>query len=58
MLTESYWPADTTSAERTARALLGRFAPGERVAVNAANCPEWTLRQVVSRGSWRRGMRL
>jgi fatty-acyl-CoA synthase len=32
-------------AERVARALLGRFAPGERVAVYAANCPEWVLLQ-------------
>jgi fatty-acyl-CoA synthase len=30
-------------AERVARALLGRFAPGERVAVWAPNCPEWLL---------------
>ncbi len=30
-------------AERVARALLGRFAPGERVAVWAPNCPEWVL---------------
>ncbi len=28
-------------AERTARALLGRFRPGERVAFWAANVPEW-----------------
>ena len=26
-----------------ARALLGRFAPGERVAIWAPNCPEWLL---------------
>src|SRR5690242_17676046 len=30
-------------AERAARALLGRFAPGERVAVCAHNIPEWVL---------------
>jgi fatty-acyl-CoA synthase len=30
-------------AEQVARALLGRFSPGERVAVWAANCPEWVL---------------
>jgi fatty-acyl-CoA synthase len=30
-------------AERVARALLGRFAPGERVAVWAPNSPEWLL---------------
>ena len=32
-------------AERTARALLTRFAPGERIAVWAPNCPEWMLLQ-------------
>jgi fatty-acyl-CoA synthase len=32
-----------TDAERVARALLGRFAPGERVAVWAPNSPEWLL---------------
>ena len=32
-------------AERAARALLARFAPGERVAVWAPNCPEWMLLQ-------------
>ncbi|MFY9806327.1 MAG: AMP-binding protein [Pseudonocardiaceae bacterium] len=31
------------ASERVARALLGRFAPGERVAVWAANSPEWLL---------------
>jgi fatty-acyl-CoA synthase len=31
------------ASERVARALLGRFAPGERVAVWAANLPEWLL---------------
>jgi acyl-CoA synthetase (AMP-forming)/AMP-acid ligase II len=30
-------------AERCARALLGRFAPGERVAVWAPNIPEWEV---------------
>jgi fatty-acyl-CoA synthase len=31
------------SAERVARALLTRVAPGERVAIWAANSPEWVL---------------
>src|ERR1700730_5292481 len=31
------------AAERCARALLGRFAPGERVAVWAPNVPEWEI---------------
>ena len=30
-------------SERTARALLGRFEPGERVAVWAPNVPEWVI---------------
>jgi fatty-acyl-CoA synthase len=30
-------------SERVARALLGRFTPGERVAMWAPNCPEWLL---------------
>ena len=30
-------------AERVARALLGRFAPGDRVAVWANNIPEWVV---------------
>jgi fatty-acyl-CoA synthase len=30
-------------AEQVARALLGRFSPGEHVAVWAANSPEWVL---------------
>jgi fatty-acyl-CoA synthase len=30
-------------AERAAHALLDRFAPGDRVAIWAANCPEWVL---------------
>ena len=34
-----------TVAERAARALLTRFAPGERIAVWAPNCPEWMLLQ-------------
>ncbi|MGJ7511199.1 AMP-binding protein [Variovorax sp. GT1P44] len=32
-------------AESAARALLGRFAPGERVAVWAPNCAEWIFLQ-------------
>ena len=32
-------------AERAARALLARFAPGDRIAVWAPNCPEWMLLQ-------------
>jgi fatty-acyl-CoA synthase len=32
-----------TGAERAARALRARFAPGEPVAVWAGNCPEWVL---------------
>lgn len=32
-----------TESERVARALLGRFAPGERLAVWAPNSPEWLL---------------
>jgi len=31
------------SAERAARALLTRFAPGERVAIWSANSPEWII---------------
>ena len=34
-----------TEAERAARALLGRFVPGERVAVWAPNIPQWTILQ-------------
>ena len=30
-------------AEQVARALLGRFSPGEHVAVWAANSPEWVV---------------
>jgi fatty-acyl-CoA synthase len=33
-------------AEAVARALLGRFAPGEKVAVWAPNIPEWILLQL------------
>jgi fatty-acyl-CoA synthase len=33
------------TAQRIARALLSRFAPGERVAVWAPNCAEWVLLQ-------------
>jgi fatty-acyl-CoA synthase len=33
-------------AERTARALLARFEPGERVAIWAPNVPEWLLLQL------------
>ncbi len=32
-------------AERAARALLARFAPGDRIAILAANCPEWVMLQ-------------
>jgi fatty-acyl-CoA synthase len=32
-------------AERTARALLSRFSPGERIAVCSPNCAEWVLLQ-------------
>jgi acyl-CoA synthetase (AMP-forming)/AMP-acid ligase II len=35
-------------AERTARALLGRFEPGERVAVWANNIPEWVLLELAA----------
>jgi fatty-acyl-CoA synthase len=34
-----------TEAERAARALLGRFVPGERVAVWAPNSPQWIVLQ-------------
>jgi fatty-acyl-CoA synthase len=34
-----------TEAERAARSLLGRFAPGERVAVWAPNIPQWPVLQ-------------
>src|SRR5437763_13059054 len=32
-----------TDAQRTARALLSRFQPGERIAVWAQNLPEWIM---------------
>ncbi|MGI5454287.1 AMP-binding protein [Streptomyces sp. CA-249302] len=35
-------------AERAARALLGRFAPGERVAVWANNIPEWVILELAA----------
>src|SRR5580698_8220967 len=35
-------------AERTARALLGRFEPGERVAVWANNIPEWVVLELAA----------
>lgn len=37
-----------TEAENAARALLGRFAPGERVAVWANNIPEWELLELAT----------
>src|SRR5689334_19258659 len=54
VLTNSYWPADTSMPvlettvggvvrEAAARALASRFGPGERVAVWAPNLPEWIL---------------
>ncbi|MEO8724295.1 MAG: class I adenylate-forming enzyme family protein [Sphingobium sp.] len=30
-------------AEQAARALLGRFRPGDRIAVCSPNCPEWVI---------------
>ncbi|HET6547790.1 MAG TPA: AMP-binding protein [Solirubrobacter sp.] len=35
-------------SERAARALLGRFAPGERVAVWANNIPEWVILELAA----------
>ena len=35
-------------AERAAAALLGRFAPGERIAVWANNIPEWVLLEMAA----------
>jgi len=35
-------------AERAARALLGRFAPGDRVAVWANNIPEWVILELAA----------
>src|SRR3954453_15383288 len=42
-------------AERCARALLGRFEPGERIAVWAPNIPEW---EIVEFGAALAGMTL
>jgi acyl-CoA synthetase (AMP-forming)/AMP-acid ligase II len=36
------------ASERGARALLGRFAPGERVAVWANNLPEWVILELAA----------
>jgi acyl-CoA synthetase (AMP-forming)/AMP-acid ligase II len=36
------------ASERAARALLGRFAPGERVAVWANNLPEWVILELAA----------
>src|SRR3954453_17950098 len=35
-------------AERAARALLGRFAPGDRVAIWANNPPEWVVLELAA----------
>jgi fatty-acyl-CoA synthase len=35
-------------AEQVARALLGRFAPGERIAVWANNIPEWVVLELAA----------
>jgi fatty-acyl-CoA synthase len=35
-------------SERAARALLGRFSPGERVAVWANNIPEWVILELAA----------
>ena len=37
------FPALLADSERTARAILSRFSPGDHVAVWAANSPEWVL---------------
>jgi fatty-acyl-CoA synthase len=37
-----------TEAERAARALLGRFGPGERIAVWANNIPEWVVLEMAA----------
>ena len=37
-----------TEAEQAARALLGRFAPGERIAVWAGNSPEWVVLELAA----------
>ncbi|MGY1636905.1 AMP-binding protein [Geodermatophilus sp. SYSU D00742] len=44
------WSYDRLSSEseRAARALLGRFAPGERVAVWANNIPEWIVLEMAA----------
>jgi fatty-acyl-CoA synthase len=39
------YAALVAEAERVAHALLARFAPGERIAVWAPNCPEWVFLQ-------------
>jgi acyl-CoA synthetase (AMP-forming)/AMP-acid ligase II len=36
------------ASERAARALLGRFAPGDRVAVWATNIPEWVILELAA----------
>jgi acyl-CoA synthetase (AMP-forming)/AMP-acid ligase II len=36
------------ASERAARALLGRFAPGDRVAVWANNLPEWVILELAA----------
>ena len=36
------------ASERAARALLGRFAPGDRVAVWASNTPEWVILELAA----------
>jgi acyl-CoA synthetase (AMP-forming)/AMP-acid ligase II len=36
------------ASERAARALLGRFAPGDRVAVWASNIPEWVILELAA----------
>jgi len=36
------------ASERAARALLGRFAPGDRVAVWANNIPEWVILELAA----------
>src|SRR4051794_8140788 len=35
-------------AEEAARALLGRFTPGERVAIWAPNIPEWVILELAA----------
>ena len=36
------------ASERAARALLGRFAPGDRIAVWANNIPEWVILELAA----------